>query len=170
MNNAAHVHLVFNHFPIVGMIIGIAVYTYGYFFGKENDTVLKTGLFIILGASLTAIPTMLSGEGAEEIVERIPGIGHDVIHHHEEHGAQFFYGTIFMLLAALSALLTANVRPKAYRILKTVVLVGGLLAAFLGFMAGASGGEIRHPEKHNDFDPTAIETHEHDDHDHGHSH
>lgn len=158
--NPAQLHLLFNHFPIVGLIIGVLVLAVGFF--MKGEIVIKTALCIILGASLFAIPAFATGEGAEEIVEAISDVSHDIIHHHEEEGEQFFYLTIVMALLSLSALLVSNFRPKLYRGLKIAVLAVGIFTALMGMRAGHSGGEIRHPEVRSDF--VAPEHDHHDEH------
>ena len=80
--NEAHLHITLNHFPIIGSIIGVTILMAGLFF-KSRDT-LRTGLVILIVGAVVAIPTYLTGEAAEETVEHMSGISHDLIHEHEE--------------------------------------------------------------------------------------
>jgi len=79
--NDAHLHLVVNHFPIIGTILGLGVVVIGIVF--KNKSVINTayGLFII--AALFAVASMTTGEGAEDLVEDLPNIGKKIIHEHE---------------------------------------------------------------------------------------
>ena len=76
--NDAHLHLVFNHFPIIVPIVGLLILMVGFFIG--SDVVKKTALGVfILGAILT-FPAMYTGEGAEEIAETLPDVTKQLIH------------------------------------------------------------------------------------------
>ncbi len=79
--NDAHLHLLFNHYPIIGTLFGVLFLGYGLF--AKNKSILHAGLLLLFLMALLAIPTQLTGEGAEEIVEEL-GVDHDVIHAHEE--------------------------------------------------------------------------------------
>ena len=79
--NAAQIHLLSNHLPLTIPFIGLIVLFISFF--VKSDIVRRTGYFILLLGGLFTIPTFLSGEGAEEIVEHL-GKSHDLIHEHEE--------------------------------------------------------------------------------------
>jgi len=142
--NEAHFHLLVNHFPITGTMLGLLVFAFGLLL--KNDTVIKTSLYVIAGAALLAIPALLSGEGAEELIEELPGISHDVIHEHEEKGELFVWFS--GILAGLS-LFGIWVVSKAQAYKKAILWLTfgfGLATAFLAAQVGNSGGLIRHPE------------------------
>ena len=80
--NEAHLHLVVNHFPIVGVIFGFILLVGSLVF--RNKTLQNTAYFFFIISAIATLASMRTGEGAEEIVEEIPEIGHDIIHEHEE--------------------------------------------------------------------------------------
>ena len=59
--NLAHVHLLLNHFPVIGTIIGLGLFLVS-LFGKSDD-LKRASLVIFLGIALLTIPTYLSGNG-----------------------------------------------------------------------------------------------------------
>ena len=80
--NDAHLHMVVNHFPIIGIIFGLGILIIGFFLNNNIVKNVAYGLFIV-GAIFAAV-SMSTGEGAEEIVEDFPNIGKNIIHEHEE--------------------------------------------------------------------------------------
>ncbi|MEY2923857.1 MAG: hypothetical protein RLZZ337_397 [Bacteroidota bacterium] len=142
--NEAHFHLTVNHFPIIGLTIGILVLITG--LTIKNATVKRTAFGILIFAALTAIPSMLSGEGAEEIVEEYANVNHDTIHEHEEQ-AEIFIKIIIGLGLISIVSLWADIKQKAYaKQLYYVILILSLITFYFGKTVGSSGGEIRHPE------------------------
>ena len=144
--NDAQLHLILNHYPILGTLFGVILVAYGFF--SKNKSILHTGLVTLFLAALFAIPTYLTGEGAEEIVEEL-GVDHDVIHEHEEAAelAIWLMAGLGLLSAATFFLsLRASMNNSTIRILYIVTLVAGL--AVFGYMTrvGGLGGQIRHTE------------------------
>ena len=141
--NQAHLHMVFNHFPIIGLFFGIGILAIGIF--KKHTILVNTAYVMFIFCMIMAKATMMTGEGAEEIVEEI-GISHDIIHNHEEVAETFM--KVLYVLGILSILgLVANFKKHAKAsIVSYVVLVFAIGAAVLSKSVGTSGGEIRHTE------------------------
>ena len=67
-----HIHLLLNHFPTIGFIIGGGLFVLSLFM-KSDD--LKLGsLVVLLGIALIAIPTYMSGNGAGDAIKSLPGV------------------------------------------------------------------------------------------------
>jgi uncharacterized membrane protein len=141
--NQAHLHMVFNHFPIIGLFFGIGILAFGIF--KKHTILVNTAYVMFIFCMIMAKATMMTGEGAEEIVEEL-GISHDIIHNHEEVAETFM--KVLYVLGILSILgLVANFKKHAKAsIVSYVVLVLAIGAAVLSKSVGTSGGEIRHTE------------------------
>ena len=141
--NDAHLHMVFNHFPIIGLFFGIGILAYGII--KKQTILVNTAYVIFIVCMIMAKATMMTGEGAEEIVEEL-GISKEIIHEHEEIAETFM--KVLYVLGILSILgLVANVKKHAKAsIVSYVVLVLAIGAAVLSKSVGTSGGEIRHTE------------------------
>lgn len=142
--NDAHWHLVVNHFPIIGSIFGLGILISGLVL--KNRTTVNTAYIIFIVSALFAFASMATGEGAEEMVEDLPTVGHEIIHEHEELAEKF--ALVLYLLGAVSiAGLVMNIRQHAKaKMVSILALVLGLVAVYLGKTTGTSGGEVRHTE------------------------
>jgi membrane protein YqaA with SNARE-associated domain len=142
--DAAHVHLISNHLPIVGLLIGTLVLILALFLQKKD--VKLTALGILIFSALGSIVAFYSGEGAEEVVENMAGVSETLMHTHEELAETFFAITLFMGGLALLSFLAEwkNLAWAKYLLILTVVvsLADSIFAKFVG----TSGGEIRHSE------------------------
>lgn len=145
--NAAQLHLAVNHLPVVGMVIGTLVLV-GALLLKQK-TVKSTGLVILIFAALSAIPTYLSGEPTEDLVEHKPGVTKPLIHEHEE-AAEF--ALVMALLVGAGAIGTTLVSRNsrfAGRWEKPATAITLLLSlATCGALIRTAhlGGLIRHDE------------------------
>ena len=148
----AHLHLLLNHFPTIGFLVGLGLYVVAFLI--KSDDLMRAGLVILLSIALLSIPIYVTGNAAQEALCRTspdmpcpePGISRAVILAHE--GAALV-ALAFMELAGAFAWLALWQQRRTSRVpgwnLAAVLLVS--LAAF-GWMARASniGGQIRHPE------------------------
>lgn len=142
--NQAHIHLLFNHFPIIGSIIAVLVLIVGMILKNQTVRYVAYGLFVF--ALITTVPTFLTGEGAEEVVEAYPGVSHDVIHEHEESAeAALWLMVISGILAGVVFYLEHSQNQIASKI-RIALLAIALVNVLFMARAGNSGGEIRHPE------------------------
>jgi len=143
MNNT-HVHLLLNHFPVIGSLIGIMILLYGLLI--KNINIQKVSLATIVVMALIAIPVFLTGEPAEEAVENLPGVVESIIESHEEAAEVAFW--VMMFTGGL-ALITLGLQIINHPFAKTFVLIALIsgIASF-GLMGRAAylGGQIRHTE------------------------
>ncbi len=142
--NEAHWHLVVNHLPIIFPIVGVIVMVTGIV--SKSEAVKRTSLLIFIIGALAAIAAINTGEGAEEIVEKISGVSENYIEAHEESAETF--SILSYILGGLSLLgLWASFKKKSFsNILNTITLVFALVVLFFGKETGTTGGEIRHTE------------------------
>ena len=142
--NEAHLHLLVNHFPIIGTIFGLGILIAGLILKNNSVKMVAYSLFII--AALYTALSMSTGEGAEELVEDMPNIGKQIIHEHEEIAEKF--ALVLYAMGALS-LVSIYFSIKKNSLLKystVVTLLLAVIGVFLAQKVGASGGEIRHTE------------------------
>lgn len=159
--NDAHFHLVVNHLPIVGVLIGFLVLLAGLILKKPQ--IKNTALGILIFSALTAVVAFLTGEGAEEIVENLPGISETLIHKHEEYAELFL--TIMLILGGVS-LITLFLQYKKLSFYKygfMAVLLLSVTAIVISKYVGTSGGEITHIEIRSDTNTIQLDSQ--DDHD-----
>ncbi|MCU7551827.1 hypothetical protein OCK74_22095 [Chitinophagaceae bacterium LB-8] len=141
--NSAQIHLALTHVPVILSLTGLVILIVSLI--KKNNALVKTAYFILFIAGLAAIPVYLSGEGTEELVERLPGVSETIIERHEEIAKM---AMISMAVAGLGAFIGLFLfkRSAVAKIIKGVVLLlafssGGLLA-----QTAHLGGQIRHTE------------------------
>jgi uncharacterized membrane protein len=75
-----HIHLLLNHFPIIGLIIGAGLFLLSLV--TKSDDLKRTSLVILVGIALIAIPTYMSGNGAQEGIKALPGISQSLMETH----------------------------------------------------------------------------------------
>lgn len=144
--NAAHVHLLVNHLPIIGAMLAVPLLALAAIRPKQRGLVIAVAVVLTLGAGGGGL-ALASGDAAEDLVERLPGVREDDIHAHEER-AEVAIG--FAVVAALASLVAAGLELDRGTPAPRSAVLGLLVLALAnaGTMAwtGASGGVIRHTE------------------------
>jgi len=142
--NGAHFHLVVNHLPIIFPVVGVIVMAIGLI--SKSEAVKRTAYLIFAIGALTAIAAMQSGEGAEEVVEKIRGVSENYIESHEETAETF--SLLSYILGGTSILgLWASFKQKTFSSgITMATLAFALVVLFFAKQTGTTGGEIRHPE------------------------
>lgn len=144
----AHIHLMLNHVPVIGVGFGVLILVVGVI--AQSKPVTRVGLGFLVFSAIVAIPVYLTGEPAEEIVEKLPGFSESITESHES-AAGISLGTIiFSGLLALVALLFTLFKGSLSERLSGILAVATILTSLV---SGASmiwtanlGGQIRHTE------------------------
>lgn len=146
--NTAHWHLVLNHFPIIGTIIGLLVMISGIIFKSIHTRI--TGAALVVLMAVFAIPAFLTGEGAEEIVEGLPGVSETFMEQHEDAASTAMW---LMEIAGIASLVFLFAQWKklsfsnaAFFIALAITISSSVAMAYTGYL----GGKIRHSEIRND--------------------
>ncbi len=141
--DAAHLHLLLNHAPLFGLVfaaLGLAWALIG-----KNDGVGRASLGLLVLAGLLVLPTYLTGEDAEEIVEEQVGVSEAAIHEHEDAALGAAIATGIVGVVALLVLVGFR-RKTVPRWATGLVLVLAIAAGgWIGYVANL-GGKINHPE------------------------
>ncbi|WP_192349130.1 hypothetical protein [Algoriphagus sp. Y33] len=153
--NGAHWHLVVNHLPIIFPIVGVIVMITGLV--SKSEAVKRTAFMIFILSALAAIAAMSTGEGAEEIVEKISGVTENYIENHEETAETF--ALLSYILGGISLLgLWASFKQKSFSsIISIAALVFAFVVLFFAKQTGTTGGEIRHTEIRSGNNSPALE-------------
>jgi hypothetical protein len=140
----AHIHLLLNHFPTIGYIIGGGLFLLSLI--TESDDLKRASLVVLVGISLISIPTYLSGNGAQDAIKSQPGILKSQIEAHE--GAALVALGFMEFTGAFAWLALWQFRRLARVPGWNLAVILVLMLLTLGLMARASnlGGEIRHAE------------------------
>lgn len=142
--NDAHLHMIVNHFPIIGTFFGIGILITGIFL--KNNSIKNTAYVLFIVAAIFGAFSMGTGEGAEEMVEDFPNIGKAIIHEHEELAEKF---ALVLYVTGVFALISLIATVKKFRLAKIfsfITLVLALISGIMSINVGTSGGEIRHTE------------------------
>jgi uncharacterized membrane protein len=138
-----HLHLILNHLPVIGTVIGVLLLAVALLRRSSELAKVTLGLFALLGVA--AIAVFLTGEPAEELVEKLPGFSEAITEEHEEVARVATIAMAAFGAAALAALAVFRRHP-----LPRWVAAGGLVAALAvgGLMGytGYLGGQVRHTE------------------------
>ncbi|MHB1277684.1 MAG: hypothetical protein ACYC1Q_04735 [Bacteroidia bacterium] len=134
---------------MIGTVIGTLILIAGFVL-KNNPTIKQTALGVLIFSALTAIPAYLTGEGAEDLVEKLPGVTETNIESHEDLGKIFLI--IMLLLGSLSLVtfLAKLFKAKFSSALYILVLIFSIGTSVFAKTVGTSGGEIRHTEIRSD--------------------
>lgn len=142
--NGAHWHLVVNHLPIIFPIVGVIVMITGLI--SKSEAVKRTAFMIFVFGALAAIAAMNTGEGAEEVVEKINGVTENFIESHEETAETF--AILSYIVGGISLLgLWASFKQKTFSFLISIsTLIFAFVVLFFAKQTGTTGGEVRHTE------------------------
>jgi uncharacterized membrane protein len=142
--NDAHLHMVLNHFPIIGVIFGLGILIVGIVL--KNNPVKNTAYVLFIITALLAAFSMGTGEGAEEIVEDMPTVGKKIIHIHEEIAEKLAISLYILgVISIIGFYLTIKKHSKAI-LISFVAIAIAIIGVFLAQKTGTTGGEIRHTE------------------------
>lgn len=140
----AHLHLLTNHIPVIGSIIGIFVLLYGLIAQSEHTK--NVAYFIFIFCAIGASITFGTGEAAEETIERIGGFSETVVEKHEDSAMGALVSILILGGVSITALLLAFFKSRVTKSFTYLILVVALIA--FGFTAYTAnlGGQIRHTE------------------------
>jgi len=142
--NGAHLHLIFNHVPVVGALAVLPLLVWATY--KQSVELFRVALAIFVAIAVAALVVYLTGEPAEEVVGHLPGVDMPNIEAHEE--AAFvslgLAGTLGIL--GLFGLWQLRAVATVPRTLTVGSLAGALIVAISMAWTANLGGLIRHPE------------------------
>ncbi len=150
----AHLHLLINHFPVVGTLIGTVIMLYALVKKVKNIQRTVLVLWIVLAAMSPIV--MNTGEEAEHKVEEMAGMNHDVIHEHEEAAEYAFWLMIGLGVISLAALSLYKMGSDITMATK-ISFVISLFVATAMMRTGYLGGLIRHSENQTVTTPASSE-------------
>ena len=142
--NLAHIHLLLNHFPIIGTIFGLGLFLVS--FVEKNHDLRRASYIIFAAVGLLAIPAFLTGFGAQVMLSGRPAVSDLLIQRHE--GSAMLSVCFLEITGALAIAglwqTHRSSRPANWNVF--AVLLFALLTMVLVSRTGNTGGEIGHPE------------------------
>jgi uncharacterized membrane protein len=142
--NWAYLHILTNHFPIVGIIIGTLLLISGMVFKNEGITV--SGLGTIVFASVMAIVADLTGDPAKDALIKLPGIAESLINRHEDIASASLFLMIPCGLLAGLTIYSIIKKERSVYFLTIITLVLSLVSCVVMGYVGHTGGQIKHDE------------------------
>lgn len=148
-----HVHLLLNHVPTVGFVIGLMLFVSSLI--AKNAELKRASLVVFVGIALVAIPTYVSGNAAAEALcaggSRAascedPSVSKNLIETHEDAALLAFAAMTLTGAFAWLGLWRIRRTSRAESWNLAVILLLSLVAFGLAARAANIGGEIRHPE------------------------
>lgn len=144
--NAAHLHLLVNHVPIVGFALGF-VLLIGAMIWRGDRGMFAASVIVLVIAGSGALAAQFSGEPAEEVVEHLQDVHKASIERHES------LALVATILAGITTVCSVGVavvtlrRSAGVPLLPLSLLALATLITF-AVMAwtGTTGGRIRHSE------------------------
>lgn len=138
-----HLHLILNHVPVIGMafallILGVAAW-------RRNDGMGRLGLAVMVGLAVVTAAVFLTGEPAEEAVEKVATVSEAMIHPHEEAAEASLIATGIAGALALIALGVYRRRALPRWVTGAAFTAALVASTMLGWTANL-GGRIRHTE------------------------
>jgi len=152
-SNWAHVHLLLNHIPTLGVVFGLVWLVIAAL--RRNDAWTRAALWTFVAAALLTIPTYLTGEPGEHFLRDLPGVEFSQIREHiEEHEETALFALIAVEALGLVSLAGLFLSRGSSRILPpwvTVCLVLAIVTTGLLTYTSHLGGHTRHPETQGDL-------------------
>ena len=142
--NLAHLHLLLNHVPTVGFLIGM-----GLFLGaliRKDDSLMRISLGVLAAIALVGVVVYQTGMAARDIIEPLPGVSKTLIDAHEDAALPTFVfleltGAVAWLGLWQSRRFSRPTRGNVWTVLALSLVTFAAIARTANL-----GGEIRHPE------------------------
>jgi len=141
--NTVHLHLLLNHVPIIGAVLGVLLVAVAIVRRSDELGKVALGAFVLLG--IVSVAVFLTGEPAEDLVEKLPGFSKALTEEHEEAA---LLATIVMGGVGLLSLIVLGAfrkRSLARWVAPALLVVAVGATATMGYAANL-GGQIRHTE------------------------
>jgi uncharacterized membrane protein len=138
----ANLHLLSNHFPILGSLFGVLLLVVALI--KPNLNTTLSAYLILLVSGFGGIIAYFSGESSEENIEHLKGISHKVIHIHEEMAENSLVFIFLLTATAVVGLWAERAQWESKIKIERFALIVGIVAFILFAFTGYLGGHIRH--------------------------
>jgi uncharacterized membrane protein len=132
------------HLPIIGAFIGLLILVFAYL---KKDANVKTAAYLVfvvcaIGASIA----YATGEGAEEVVENLPGVVEAAIETHEDAAMYSLVSMIALGVMSIIGIIQIRWNASKFKFIHSLILVLSLLSMATIAYTGNLGGKIRHTE------------------------
>ena len=141
--SVTHLHLLLNHFPVIGTLIVVALLAIALM--RKSSELTKVSLGLLAGLAIVSVIVYLTGEPAEGAIEKLPGFSEAITERHEEFA---LVATIVLGMVGTSAAILLFVTRKR-QMSRWITLTGFVMSLAAAGMMGYTamlGGQVRHTE------------------------
>jgi hypothetical protein len=162
VNKPEYIHVVLNHLPIYGTILGALALAISLILRSRAAQI--TALILTLVAGLSAYPVFVTGQRAYKTIRGMADdAGADVLDEHMDRAEKTIGVFYFLAALAIAGLLVPIKWPKSAVPLAALTLVVAILCSGIAVYIAQAGGRVRHPEfRPSEPPPPASETDHHD--------
>ena len=100
--NFAHIHLLLNHIPVIGIPIVFIFLAYAIY--TKNAATQKFSLWALFVLAAMVVPVYFTGEPAEDVIHNLPDFAESFVEPHEDAAMVSLIFTSLTGIAALFAL------------------------------------------------------------------
>ena len=141
--NPAHLHLLLNHLPLIGVLGGGLLLAWGLF--RDEDAVVQAALGALVLSGIAAVGVYFTGEPAEELVESLAGVSEAALEAHEEAALWAAVGGGVLAVLSVLSLAVGGLRRTSRGLTLTTLAAAAVVLGVMGWTANL-GGQIRHSE------------------------
>ncbi len=142
--NQTHIHLLITHLPIFGSMLGALVLLHGV--GVKSDQTKIAAYYVFILSAIGAAVAYLTGEGAEEVVEKIQGVVEESIKIHEDSATVTLISLIVLGTASIIGVYLTFKKSIYTTATAFIILFISIFSFILVARTGYLGGKIRHTE------------------------
>jgi uncharacterized membrane protein len=135
---------VITHLPIIGAFIGLLILAFAY---QKKDANVKTVAYLVfVVCAIGACIAYATGEGAEEVVENLPGVVEAAIETHEDAAMYSLVSMIALGVMSIIGIIQIRWNASKFNFIHSLILLLSLLSMATIAYTGNLGGKIRHTE------------------------
>lgn len=138
-----HLHLLLNHFPVIGAIIGVVLL--GIAVLRRSSELGKVSFGLLAALGVISIIVYFTGEPAQDSIEKLPGFSKSITEEHEEFALVAMIGLAVIGAFTLSALAVFRRKPFPRWLTITGLVLAIGASGLMGYTA-LLGGQVRHTE------------------------
>ena len=142
--NIPHLHLLMNHVPTVGTVVGLGLLLLALV--RRNEHLVHASLEVLFLVAMLTLPVYLTGVAAEGAIGEMAGVSVEATNAHESAALLAFIWMQVTGLVAWLGLWQSRRNSRVSRGTLASVLLLTVLTVALMARAAAIGGAIRHPE------------------------
>jgi hypothetical protein len=142
--NLAHVHIVLNHVPSLGSVLGLAILAWAIY--TKNESLKKSSFGVLALVALATLPTYLSGNAARQVIAKEPAALLGVVEVHQNWAMLTLVAMTFAGTFAWFGLWEIRRFSRAGSLTTGGSLLTSALASAFILYTASVGGKIRHIE------------------------